>query len=220
MPLKALIFDMDGTLADSDPIHAQAFAELLEPHGIAVDDEFYRSRISGRTNELIFADLLPGHSLGDRQRLADEKEAIFRRMAIALQPLPGLLRLIEWAEANGLALALVTNAPAANARHMLQALNLDARLPVKVLAEEVARGKPDPLPYLTALERLGVTAGETVAFEDFPSGIKAAKAAGIFTFGVLTGQPAHALDAAGADAVISDFEDVHLARMLRERLAA
>src|SRR5215212_868244 len=215
--LKALIFDMDGTLADSDPVHLRAFGEFLAPFGVTVDEEVFRSAISGRTNALIFADLLPDHTPADHERFAAEKEAAFRRLATEMEPLAGLLELLDWADAHGIALGIVTNAPRANLDHTLDALKIGSRFRVLVCAEDVARGKPDPLPYLTALERLQVRPAEAVVFEDSVAGIKAAKAAGIETFGLLTGQSAQQLEQAGADATLPDFRDAVLWDYLRER---
>jgi beta-phosphoglucomutase len=212
-----LIFDMDGTLADSDPVHLRAFAEFLAPFGVTVDEEVYRSTISGRTNALIFADLLPHHTPADHERFAAEKEAVFRRLATEMEPLAGLLDLLDWADAHGIGLGLVTNAPRANLDHTLDALEIASRFRVLICAEDVARGKPDPLPYLTALERLGVRPAEAVVFEDSVAGIRAAKAAGIATFGLLTGQSAQLLEHAGADATLPDFRDAILWDYLRER---
>jgi beta-phosphoglucomutase len=214
--LKALVFDMDGTLADSDPFHMRAFEQFLAPFGILVTDDLLHRTISGRSNELIFADLLPGHSREDRARFADEKEALFRKLASEMEPLEGLLELLDWADEHHLGLAIVTNAPRANLDHTLQALKIASRFQVLVSSEDVVRGKPDPLPYLTALERLGVKASEAVAFEDSFAGLKAAKAAGLRTFGVTTGQSAEALKGAGADAAIDDFGDDDLWAYLRD----
>jgi phosphoglycolate phosphatase len=88
---------------------------------------------------------------------------------------------------------------------VLGALGLDP--PLLVLAEEVGRGKPDPLPYQVALKRLGVAPEEALAFEDSPSGVKSAVGVGIRTFGLLTGHEAEALLQAGAYRVIHDFTD-------------
>jgi HAD superfamily hydrolase (TIGR01509 family) len=216
--LKALIFDMDGTLVHSDPVHLQAFAEILGPQGIVIDEELYRSSIIGRTNESIFASLLPGHSIDEHEELADLKEAAFRKLALGLKPLDGLLDLLDWAEGSNLKIALVTNAPVLNATHMLDVLGIAERFEVKITIEEVARGKPDPLPYLTALERLGLQAGEAIAFEDSPSGMRAAKAAGLFSFGVLTGLSADEMREVGADLTIETFRDQALWDVLDSHL--
>ncbi|HZH11466.1 MAG TPA: HAD family phosphatase [Microvirga sp.] len=218
--LKALIFDMDGTLVHSDPVHLQAFVEVLAPEGVTVDEHVYRSTIIGRTNESIFASLLPHRSVEEHVAFAEEKEATFRRLALDLQPLDGLVALLDWASERGIKVALVTNAPRLNAEHMLDVLGLTERFPVQITIDQVARGKPDPLPYLTALERLGVRAEEAIAFEDSPSGMKAAKAAKLFSFGVLTGLSAQEMREAGADATIDDFHSAALWDVLNSRAAA
>jgi beta-phosphoglucomutase len=218
--LKALIFDMDGTLVHSDPTHLEAFAEVLEPEGIVINEELYRSSIIGRTNDAIFASLLPHRTVAEHEDFADRKEAAFRRRALDLKPLDGLVDLLDWAEARSIRIALVTNAPVLNATHMLDVLGLTQRFSVKVTIEQVERGKPDPLPYLTALERLGLGPEEAVAFEDSPSGMKAAKGAGLFSFGVLTGLSADDMTALGADLTIETFRDPTLWEVLERRLAA
>jgi len=215
--LKALIFDMDGTLVHSDPVHLEAFAEVLKDEGVAIDEEIYRSKIIGRTNEAIFASLLPHLPVDRHEAYADEKEATFRRMATQLKPLEGLLDLLDWAEGSGMKIALVTNAPRLNADHMLEVLGLAGRFKVEITIEEVERGKPDPLPYLTALERLGLRAEEAIAFEDSPSGMRAAKAAGLFSFGVLTGLTADEMRDVGADGAIMTFRDPALWEILEHR---
>jgi beta-phosphoglucomutase len=218
--LKALIFDMDGTLVHSDPVHLQAFAEILGPEGIMIDEEMYRSSIIGRTNEAIFASLLPHLPVEQHETFAERKEAAFRRMALNLEPLDGLVDLLDWAKKKEIRIALVTNAPVLNATHMLDVLGLAERFEVKITIEQVERGKPDPLPYLTALERLGVAAEHAIAFEDSPSGMRAAKGAGLFSVGVLTGLSAQEMQDVGADATIETFHDRALWDILERRLAA
>ncbi|RDI57751.1 HAD family hydrolase [Microvirga subterranea] len=218
--LKALIFDMDGTLVHSDPTHLEAFAEVLGPEGVVIDDALYRSAIIGRTNDAIFASLLPHRTVEEHEDFADRKEAAFRRRALDLKPLDGLVELLDWAESHGIRIALVTNAPVLNATHMLDVLGITERFAVKVTIEQVERGKPDPLPYLTALERLGIGSEEAVAFEDSPSGMKAAKGAGLFSFGVLTGLTADDMKALGADGTIETFRDPALWEILERRVAA
>jgi beta-phosphoglucomutase len=217
--LKALIFDMDGTLVHSDPVHLEAFAEVLKAEGVDITEEIYRTSIIGHTNEAIFASLLPHLPVEEHEAYAERKEAAFRRLARELKPLEGLIELLDWANNHGVRIALVTNAPLLNATHILDILGITDRFEVKVTIEEVERGKPDPLPYLTALERLGIRANEAVAFEDSPSGMRAAKAAGLFSFGVLTGLTADEMREIGADGAIVTFHDRALWEILEHRAA-
>jgi HAD superfamily hydrolase (TIGR01509 family) len=200
--LRALLFDLDGTLADTDPLHLLAWREVLRPFGLPLDPPFYRERISGRLNPEIVRDLL-GLEREEAQGLIEAKEARFRELAQGLKPTPGLRELLGLAQGKGLLWGVVTNAPKENAHHALKALGLDP--PLLVLAEEVGRGKPDPLPYQVALKRLGVAPEEALAFEDSPSGVKSAVGAGLPTYALLTGHPQEALLAAGARGVLRDF---------------
>ena len=217
MTPRALVFDLDGTLADTDPVHFATYRALLRGHGMEIDEEFYRTRISGRSNAAALADLFPHLDAAEHARIADGKEAAFRAAATALVPLAGLAALLDWAAARGVEVALVTNAPRANAVHMLEVLGLAGRFPVQVLGEELPRAKPHPLPYLTALERLGVAAGEAVAFEDSVPGIRSAVGAGIWTAGLTTGQTPEILLQAGAAIAVPDFTAEALWRRLAGR---
>ena len=133
--------------------------------------------------------------------------------------LPGIsgLELVRRARAQGWHLALVTNAMRKNAEAMLAAIGLSDAFACIVIGEECARGKPDPDPYLEAMRQLGVTPDESIAFEDSPSGIRAAVAAGIHTLGIRSTLDDAALRAAGAAATLADFTDpalaTHLARL-------
>jgi beta-phosphoglucomutase len=125
-----------------------------------------------------------------------------------------LLLLLDWAEERGVGIAVVTNAPRANAEMMLNGLGLARRLPVLIIGDELERAKPDPLPYLTALARLGGSAERALAFEDSLPGIRAAAGAGVATYGIRTGHGDAALLQAGACAAIDDFTDSGLWRRL------
>lgn len=215
-----LLFDLDGTLTDTDALHFEAYRRLLAPHGITITHADYKARIMGATNAAIMGWLFPDKPTDEHVALADEKERLFRSMAGDMTRTPGLTELLAWAAANDVKTAVVTNAPRANAEMMLSALALDARFPVLVIGDELARGKPDPLPYATALERLGARADRALAFEDSRSGVAAAAAAGIFTFGMTTGLDATALRAAGAGEAIRDFADPLLLATLAARFGS
>ncbi|MDD0976797.1 HAD family hydrolase [Pseudomonas fontis] len=208
--LEALLFDLDGTLTDTDKLHLLAMQQLLLEDGRVLTEAEFDEHVSGRANADLCRYLFPGRPVSEHQAFADRKEARFRELSPTLQPTPGLLRLIDYAERGGIGMAVVTNAPRANATHMLAAMGLAGRFEHVLVAEELPRAKPDPLPYLSGLQRLGARAGHALAFEDSVPGVTAASQAGIFTVGLSTSQKPEVLMAAGAQLVVSDFEDERL----------
>jgi HAD superfamily hydrolase (TIGR01509 family) len=211
---RALLFDLDGTLAETDSLHLPTWVDALRPYGIEADEEFYKERISGRSNSKIVEDLLPDLSAEEGRKLADAKEASFRERAVELEPLPGLLDFMQEGKSRGLSLALVTNAPEENVEAILLALELAEFFDEVVLSDEVGAVKPDPAPYRAALDKLGVAPEEALAFEDSTSGITSAIGAGIPTVGIASTQDPAKLRQAGAFVVAKDFTDPELRRFL------
>lgn len=204
--LKALLFDLDGTIVSTDPIHLVVWRELLQPYGYTVDETFYQARISGRLNADIVLDLLPQLGVEGEPEFSAAKEARFREVAAGrLTPLAGLLPLLQWGQQQELAMAVVTNAPRANAEFMLQTLGLESYFNPVVLAGELPLGKPDPLPYQEALRLLKLSPDEALAFEDSMSGVRSAAAAGLVTIGIASTHAPELLYEAGATVVVPDF---------------
>ncbi len=210
----ALLFDLDGTLCDTDRLHFAAYCTLLRDFGRSITLEHYKARIMGAPNDAIMREMFPDLDAARQHALAERKEALFRASTSRLEPTPGVAELLDWADAKELGVAVVTNAPRANAEMMLKGLALDRRIGTLVLGEELPRAKPDPLPYATALERLGARAERALAFEDSLPGIRSANGAGVATYGIRTGHPDAALLGAGAVAAIDDFTDPGLWRRL------
>jgi HAD superfamily hydrolase (TIGR01509 family) len=214
----ALLFDLDGTLVDSDAAHLEAFQRVLAPHGVALDRAAYVARIMGASNDAIASAFL-SHLPPDLQAATlDAKEAAYRDSLGALDPIAGVDALLDFADARGLPRALVTNAPRANVDVVLKAIGLDGRLPIRVIGSELARAKPDPLPYLTGLEQTGARAENSVAFEDSPSGVRAAVAAGLAVVGLTTSLDADRLIALGASLAVADFTDSRIYQLIESRL--
>ncbi|MGF6594612.1 HAD family hydrolase [Pseudomonas sp. 2835] len=208
--LDALLFDLDGTLTDTDKLHLLAMQQLLLEEGRVFTEAEFDAHVSGRANADLCRYLFPDRPVSEHQLFAERKEARFRALSPTLQPTAGLLRLLEHAERQHIGVAVVTNAPRANAVHMLGAMGLEQRFEHVLVAEELPRAKPDPLPYLTGLERLQARATHSLAFEDSVPGVKAASGAGIFTVGLSTSQRPEALLEAGAQLVVKDFDDERL----------
>lgn len=217
MPQSALLFDLDGTLVHTDHVHFVAFNAMLAEFGRSVDQVTYNREIAGFANADIMARLFPDYSVAEHQRIADSKEARFRDLAEKLTPQPGLMELIAAADAQKIPRAVVTNAPRENAELMLNAIGLAHGWAMIVLAEELPRAKPDPLPYSHALDFIGAAAQRSVAFEDSRSGVRAAAAAGLPVVGMTTTQDEATLISEGAVFGALDFTDRQLLDLVRER---
>jgi HAD superfamily hydrolase (TIGR01509 family) len=209
-----MLFDLDGTLAETDSLHLPTWLDVLRPHGIEVDEAFYKENISGRSNGEVVRELLPDLSAEVGRDIADAKEASFRERAGELEPLPGLLDFLRASKERGLKTALVTNAPMENVEAILLALELDEFFDEVVLSDEVGPVKPDPAPYRAALDKLGIAPEEAVAFEDSTSGISSAVGAGIPTVGIASTQDPQKLRRAGAFTTAEDFTDPELLEFL------
>jgi HAD superfamily hydrolase (TIGR01509 family) len=210
----ALLFDLDGTLCDTDNLHFGAYCTLLKDFGRSITLDHYKAHIMGAPNDAIMREMFPDLDVARHRELADRKEAMFREAIAALEPTRGVTALLDWADARGVGVAVVTNAPRANAEMMLKGLALDRRIGTVVLGDELERAKPDPLPYATALERLDARPDRALAFEDSLPGIRSASGAGVATYGIRTGHPDAALLGAGAIGAIDDFTDAALWRRL------
>ena len=208
------MFDLDGTLAETDSLHLPTWVDVLRPHGIEVDEEFYRERISGRANSEIVKDLLPNLSDKEGREVFEAKESAFRKRTVELEPLPGLLDFLKLGRKLGFAIVLVTNAPKENTGAILLALKLDDYFDAIVLSDDVGAVKPDPAPYRAALQKLNIEPGEAVAFEDSTSGIASAVGAGIPTVGIASTQKPEKLLAAGAFTTAADFTDPGLGSLV------
>ncbi|KAG8382469.1 hypothetical protein BUALT_Bualt05G0080500 [Buddleja alternifolia] len=219
-PLEAILFDIDGTLCDSDPLHYYAFREMLQEigfnGGVPITEDFFVKNIAGKHNEDIASTLFPDdHERG--VKFLDDKEAMFRRIVKEkLEPVKGLYKLTKWIEDHGLKRAAVTNAPRENAELMISMLGLSNFFQALILGSDCERAKPFPDPYLKALEVLKVSKEHTCVFEDSVSGIKAGVAAGMPTVGLTTRNPAQLLMVAKPAFLIKDYEDPKLWTALDE----
>jgi HAD superfamily hydrolase (TIGR01509 family) len=187
---RLLIFDLDGTLVDSSPLHARAFQETFAPLGIAVDYD----RIAGLTTRVAVERLAGGAGLEladhERDRLVSDKRG--RAMAMIESELEAIEGAVEFVEAarGRFALALCTSASRRGAEASLARVGLGGCFDPVITAEDVDRGKPDPEPFLRALAAHGETPEGALVFEDADSGIAAAAAAGIDAVRIAAGRDA------------------------------
>jgi beta-phosphoglucomutase family hydrolase len=202
--LRALIFDMDGVLIDSNSVHRRAWEEYNRRHGVETT-EAMQQRMYGKRNDQIIRDFL-GEHLTDSEVFAHgaAKEALYREMMkprIRRALVPGVVDFVS--RHCGLALAVATNAEPANLDFVLDEAGLRPFFRVVVTGHEVANPKPHPEIYLRTADLLGVNPASCVVFEDSYAGVRAGLAAGMRVVGVST---THA-DLPGVSLLIRDFND-------------
>ncbi len=206
-PLRAVLFDLDGTLVDNMAFHITAWIETAHALGRTITADTVMRDFAGRRNEEILPALL-GRALAPDEltRIAREKEQRYRDLfAPHVAPVRGTLALLDALDAAGVTFGIASAAPKENRDFVLDRLGLRARFRCVVGAEEVTRGKPAPDLFLKAAERLGVAPSEALVFEDAHLGVTAARAAGMRAVGITTTEPADVLREAGAMACAPDL---------------
>jgi beta-phosphoglucomutase family hydrolase len=201
--ISAVLWDLDGTLIDTAPLHWQAWNETLEKENFHLDYNVFLSCFGMRNDAIIPMWLGPQVIAADITRIAEAKETRFRELLdiLPLSLLPGVIDWLVRLQQQGWRQAIATMAPRLNLEKMIQKAGIEQYLDAFATAEDVARGKPEPDIFLTAAARLGVPPSNCVVIEDAPAGIEAARRAGMRSIGV--GQ---AVLSGSADLIISSLD--------------
>jgi phosphoglycolate phosphatase len=216
---KALLFDIDGTLADTDALHLQAFNQVFGPRGHAFDHARFTRELQGFSNASIGERFLADEPLERRGVVIEQKEAAFRRLVAGrIRPLPGLMALLARADRADVPMVAVTNAPRLNAELLLSGLGIAHRFKAIVIGDELAHGKPHPMPYREGLRAVDAAADRSIAFEDSRSGVQSASAAGITTIGIRTSLSDPDMIAAGAFMTAKNFDDPELIKLVATKM--
>jgi HAD superfamily hydrolase (TIGR01509 family) len=204
---SACIFDLDGVLINSEPLHLEALRLVFVQHGIPLPPDGFEPFI-GRTDLDVFVASTGGLDLDELtpDRLVNEKHLAYDRLSDTLEMMPGVRDFIDQVTAGGLKLGLATSSVALSQRRAFQRFGLDRHFQAVVTADDVARTKPDPEPYLLAAEHLGCDPADCIVIEDSANGIRSAKGAGCYAVGLTSSFPASVLVDAGADAVVDHYQ--------------
>jgi HAD superfamily hydrolase (TIGR01509 family) len=186
---RLLIFDFDGTIADSSPLHSRAFNETFAGHGVTVDYD----RIAGLTTESAVAKICSeaGLRLGEQERsalVADKRRRARALIETGLAPLEGSVEFLR-AVRDRYALALCTSASKATVQASLERLGIADCFDSICTAEDVSTGKPAPEAFLKTLDRHRAQPADALIFEDSDSGMAAAEAAGVDAIRVVGESP-------------------------------
>jgi beta-phosphoglucomutase len=213
--IRAFLFDMDGVIVDSNPLHRESWAEYNRRHGVETT-EAMQQRMYGKRNDMIVRDYL-GADLTDAEVFAHgaAKEKLYREM---LEPrltetlVPGLVAFLE--AYPEMPKAVATNAEPANVEFVLRRAGLERFFRFAVDGQQVANPKPHPDVYLRAAELLGIPPANCVVFEDSHGGVAAGLAAGMRVVGITTTYA----ELPGASVLGHDFNDVAIRTWLNANI--
>ena len=185
MEPQALVFDFDGTLVDSMPIHFRCWQQALKPFGLTLEHETFQNWGGVPTREIVRR-LSVGQGVGvDEEEVIAAKEALTRAHAHEAVPIEPVLAIARTSR-GVLPMAIATGGPRALVGPRMEALGIHGWFGAIVTADDVARGKPAPDPFLLAAKLLGVDPTRCRAYEDAPAGLASARAAGMEVIDVAT----------------------------------
>jgi HAD superfamily hydrolase (TIGR01509 family) len=210
--IAAVIFDMDGVIVHSNPIHKTTINEFCTKYGLEVSDQELREKVYGRTNQdwipAVFGDI----SQKKIDELADEKEQMFRDVFDPKEhKVPGIIDFLKLLKANDIKMVVATSAPAENAVHILEGLEITNYFDAVLNSSHVTKSKPDPEPYLKAAKAVGVNPKDCIVIEDSISGVKSGLGAGAKVVGVATTHTHQEL--ADCQLVVNDFEGLGISQL-------
>jgi len=193
--IQAVVFDLDGVLADSEGLHILAWEELAREYGLAGDRMPLHDWIGYPDTEIVM-DVVREYGLSiTPEDLLRHKRRVFRRLiAEKLKPVPGSVEAL--AELDSIPLGLATSSSRTEADLMLRILGLEDRFRTIVTGDDVKRSKPEPDSYLLAVRQLGVSSEHCAAVEDSAAGVQSARRAGLTVLAVTNSLPADRLAAA------------------------
>lgn len=214
---KALIFDMDGTLVNSEPVGPNTFVQIAKKYGIEPDDDAYDTfvqswkRIGDYIDEKkVLGNFVKRHDLDiEPDEFVDE---FFQTYLINLTKAPALTgvdNFLRQAKQNGCKMVIVSASKTAQIETVLKNHDWQDIFDFIVGEEDITKHKPDPEGYLKAVERIGLPASDCVIFEDAKNGALAAQAAGAFVIGLREGN-AETIDLSAANVVIDNFSEIEL----------
>lgn len=217
IPIRAVVFDLDGLMFDTEALFAKVAGDLLAARGKEFTPEIMRAMIGRRAAEAGPAfKALAGLDEPVEVLMAEVRARFNDELDAAVHPTPGLFVLLDHLHRLGLPMAVATSSRRAYAERLLRGHGLLDRFAFVLAGEDVGRGKPDPEIYRRAIDRFGVAAPSVLVLEDSAAGLAAARGAGAFAVGIPhEHSPADGLGA--ADLLVPRLDDPALLARLEVR---
>lgn len=207
---KGVIFDLDGVIVDSHPLHKQAWRAFLAYLGKEVSEADLDFIFEGRKRREILIYFLGELSDSDVQLYGNKKDEFFREASADLKPISGSVEFIKNVRQAELSMAVATSASRQRAQWTLEQLELAECFGVVVSGDDVDLGKPDPAIYRFAAQRLSLSPKVLLAVEDSVSGVRSAISAGLRCIAIAPAENASPLMEAGADRVVPTLMNLSL----------
>ena len=179
--IKAVIFDFDGVVADTEPIHRKSFNMTLKQLGITIPRKLYKEKYVGLGSLSIMEDVFRTHNIKRNAKLWVEKRmVVFRKLVRKgeVEPVKGFMKFNKLLNKLGMKKIIASGGYRKNVLAVLKCLKLDRDFQF-ISREDVEKRKPDPAAFLLAAKRLGLKPSECIVFEDSPYGVEAARRAGM-----------------------------------------
>lgn len=210
--VKAVVFDMDGTLVDNMHFHKKAWLAFLHQHGISITEEEFMEKNHGIITEIVPRFFPRKLNAKEIMELGFEKEMMYRNLYKPhIRPIEGLMDFLKELQEGGIKLALATAADQLNIDFTIDALHIRSFFSAVTGSEEVSFGKPHPEVYTRTAQKLGLAPSDWVAFEDSISGVEAALAAGMRVVALTTTHSREELSAYPLLKTIKDYKQISLA---------
>jgi beta-phosphoglucomutase family hydrolase len=208
--LEAVLWDMDGVIADTADFHYRAWQEIVKERDIIFKKEDFMQLFGQRHDTIIKFILGDKLSKKEADAISDRKQALYRRLvAQNIIPLPGAIELIKSLNKNKIKTAIASSAVPENVDVIIRGLGIENCFQAIAYGTEVAEGKPSPQIFQLAAKKLGVRAGNCVVIEDAIAGVTAAKRANMKCIAVTNSHPGKSLK--NADLIVDTLEKVDIA---------
>jgi beta-phosphoglucomutase family hydrolase len=213
-PIRAVIWDMDGVIADTGTYHCRSWQVAFKKQGVVFTEDDFQ-RIFGQRNDTIVRGMIRKEmTQAEIDSISNDKETYFREAVKSkIRPFPGVVSLLKTLKTYGIAAAIASSAPMENIKLILGEIGIADYFQAIVFGREVSEGKPSPQVYLKAAQKLGVEPADCIVIEDAVAGVEGAKRAAMHCIAVTNTHKAAGLER--ADMIVDSLEKVKIRELER-----